>query len=196
MEHTINPILSVKNLDLRRGDIMLHTGISFDLDAGQGLCLRGPNGCGKTTLIHILSGLISRSDMSTITCTNHFFLPQEYALMDHASVQDNIHTFAKVMRVSPIIRDDFFEVNDLHHKKIHALSNGQKRRVSLTRLLMTQEKLWFLDEPDQGLDTHFTKIFTNVLKKHLARGGSVLLASHTFQGDERHWTEYNFQPLP
>ncbi|MBX9977455.1 MAG: ATP-binding cassette domain-containing protein [Alphaproteobacteria bacterium] len=190
MEHTINPILSVKNLDLRRGDILLHKGINFDLHAGQGLCLRGPNGCGKTTLIHTLAGILSLSDNSTVKHTNHFFLPQEYALTEHASVQDNMTTFAKIMGVSALSEVDPFDIRSLLTKKVHTLSNGQKRRVSLSRLLMAQEKLWLLDEPDQGLDGHFKEVLGNVLQSHIARGGAVLIASHTFQGGGERWEDF------
>ncbi len=171
---------------------MLQSHILLDVPKGHGMCLRGPNGCGKTTLLYVLAGILE-SESFTIEKVDHFFLPQEHALLDHATVEDNLWVFAKLMREPRLLLDeDPFDIKSLLKQKVYTLSNGQKRRVSLTRLLMTTMKLWLLDEPEQGLDKYFTTILQDVLQAHLQKGGAIILASHTFQ-TQSSWEEFFFE---
>ncbi len=175
-------MLSVKNLDLIRGERTLHSDLTFDLKAGQGLTLVGPNGSGKTTLLYYLAGLIE-SPAVMRQCEGRgetVFLPAELALYDNMSVLDNVNIFQKLVGAKDVLNQSlsYFELVALQHKRVDQLSTGQKRRVSLARLLLSPAKLWLLDEPDQGLDSGFKEKLQDLLRQHTQQGGAYIIATH------------------
>lgn len=172
--------LEVQDLTVARGGIPLLDGLSFSLGAGEALVLRGPNGCGKTTLLRTLAGL-QPALKGQITCP-----PETMAYAAHAdglkttlSVEENLRFWASVHGQSEIAQaTKAMNLDDLLQRRAQHLSAGQKRRLGLARLLVTGRWLWILDEPTVSLDTASVALFADVVRAHLADGGAALLATH------------------
>lgn len=171
---------SVENLACRRGQVRILEGVSFAVDAGEAVILRGPNGAGKTTLLRCLAGL-------TPPLAGHINAPEDtiaYAahadgLKSQLTVVENLAFWADVFQGGAV--DDAiaaFELDALRDRLAGALSAGQKRRLSLARLLVTGRPIWVLDEPTVSLDAENVARFARAVGAHLARGGSALIATH------------------
>lgn len=168
------------NLACARGDRTVISGLSFRLGAGQALILRGPNGSGKTTLLRCLAGLTPAVDGKTS------FPPDDVAYAAHAdglkaqmSVAETLQFWAHVFGardITPAIEG--FDLQPLMTRRVHTLSAGQKRRLSLSRLMLTGRKLWALDEPTVSLDTQAVAQFAVAVTAHLETGGAAIIATH------------------
>lgn len=179
--------LTVTDLACARGGVPVLTGLSFALDAGEALILRGPNGSGKTTLLRTLAGLqpplAGRIEAE----------PESLAYAAHAeglkptlTVAENLAFWAAVYggRGSPEAAMAAFEITGLANRRAHDLSAGQKRRLSLARLLVTGRAAWLLDEPTVSLDASAVELFAAAVRAHLAGGGAAVIATHIGLGLE------------
>ncbi len=168
------------DLACARGDRTVIAGVSFQLGSGQALILRGPNGSGKTTLLRCLAGLTPAVHGTTS------FTPDDVAYAAHAdglkaqmSVTETLQFWATVFGaadVTPAIEG--FALAPLLSRRIHTLSAGQKRRLSLSRLVLTGRPLWALDEPTVSLDVQAVAQFGAAVTAHLATGGAAIIATH------------------
>lgn len=172
--------LSVTDLSIARGGVPVLQSLSFALAPGQALVVRGPNGIGKTTLLRTIAGLqppitgqiegaedrvahAGHSDGNKPTLT----------------VTENLTFWASVFGASGIGPAlDAFELNDLSGRHAGNLSAGQKRRLGLSRLLVTGRPIWVLDEPTVSLDVSAVAMFADAVRAHLGQGGSALIATH------------------
>ncbi|WP_417601352.1 heme ABC exporter ATP-binding protein CcmA [Pararhodobacter oceanensis] len=172
--------LRVSDLAVARGGIPLLEGVSFTLNTGEALVLRGPNGCGKTTLLRAIAGL-QPALQGQITC------PQDQiAYAAHAdgikatlTVAENLQFWAAIhghRGIDAALQS--LNLADLADRPAQNLSAGQKRRLGLARLLVTKRWLWVLDEPTVSLDTASVSLFAEVIRAHLTQGGAALIATH------------------
>ncbi len=155
-------------------------GVSFDLSAGEALVLRGPNGIGKTTLLRSVAGLqpVEAGDLSgaedRIAYAGH-----SDGLKAMLSVTENLRFWASVFGVSDIEPAlAAFDLIELRTRMAGTLSAGQKRRLGLARLMVTGRPIWILDEPTVSLDAASVALFAEAVRRHLAEGGSALMATH------------------
>lgn len=169
----------VKNLLLERGDMILGESLSFEVKKGEVFLLKGPNGCGKTTLLQHLSGIFPSEAVQIEG--KILFLPTTFALFESETVLENLHFFAKALEEQYLIEEAIatFDLSGLLEKRVSTLSNGQRRRVSLARLVFAPNHLWLLDEPELGLDSVFQDVLLNLFHQHTLKGGSVVIASHS-----------------
>ncbi|SDX01891.1 heme ABC exporter ATP-binding protein CcmA [Litoreibacter albidus] len=171
---------SVENLACRRGDVTVLTGVTFSVAEGEALVLRAPNGAGKTTLLRCLAGLTP-----PVSGALHFS-PEDVAYAAHAdglkaqlSVEENLQFWADIFGtrdIAPAV--DAFELSSLLSRRAQDLSAGQKRRLSLSRMVLTGRAIWALDEPTVSLDVENVARFSSAVTRHLAQGGSAVLATH------------------
>lgn len=172
--------LDVAGLGIARGGVLLLEGVSFNLRAGAALVVRGPNGCGKTTLLRTLAGLQPALAGSVSVP------PDAIAYAAHAdglkatlSVAENLQFWAAIYGTATVTQAmAAMNLTALADRPAQNLSAGQKRRLGLARLLVTGRWLWMLDEPTVSLDTASVALFGDVVRGHLAGGGAALIATH------------------
>lgn len=183
--------LQAIELSCIRDDRVLFAGLNFQLQAGQILLLEGKNGSGKTSLLRILCGF-REPDAGQVQWNNEAINDSSYyADMAYVGHLDGIKKELTVLENLKVclalgISGQYSIPEAL--KKVHlqgyeeilvqALSAGQKRRLSLARLLITHNNLWILDEPFTSLDKQGISLIESLMLEHCANGGMIVLTSH------------------
>ncbi len=179
-------MLTVTDLSVTRGGLRVLEGLSFQTQAGEALVLRGPNGIGKTTLLRTLAGL-QPALSGTIDAPEDSiaYAAHSDGLKSTLTVAENLEFWADIFGTSDIDHAlAAFDLTDLRERVAGSLSAGQKRRLGLSRLLVTGRKIWILDEPTVSLDTASVAQFADIIRIHLAQGGMALIATHIDLGLE------------
>ncbi len=188
-------MLEAKDLECIRGDRRLFRGLSLHLSPGELLHVLGQNGSGKSTLLRTLCGLFQPAEGEVLwNGMSITLLSEEYArdvlylghkpgIKDDLTALENLRTaaafdgiFLEETRAWEVLEQMGLRgFEDLPSKH---LSQGQKRRVALARLLVSKARLWILDEPFSALDSKAIAALQEVLGAHLANGGLVVLTTH------------------
>ncbi|AZV79087.1 heme ABC exporter ATP-binding protein CcmA [Parasedimentitalea marina] len=172
--------LKISDLCIARGGIPVLAGLSFTLEPGQALILRGPNGSGKTTLLRTIAGL-QPPVSGTIRCAEDSIAYAGHidGIKPTLTVAENLTFWAKVFGAKGIdAAVDAFDLGGLRDRPAGELSAGQKRRLGLSRMLVTGLPIWVLDEPTVSLDVKSVAMFADAVRAHLGQGGSALIATH------------------
>ena len=182
--------LSVSGLSVLRSGRSVISQLSFSLSAGEALALTGPNGAGKSTLLRALAGLLPLSagrielddaDPDTPFSEEAHYLGHRDALKPALSPLE-ILKFWRAMFGRPALAplDALDRVGLGHTATLPSayLSAGQRRRLSLARLLVAHRPIWLLDEPTAALDQASEAMFGELVADHLTRGGLALIATH------------------
>ena len=196
--------LEIKNLSKKFNTILAVNNISFEIEKNKTLGLLGPNGCGKTTSIGMMLGLITPTSGKILI--NEISLEAKnrielLSLMNFASpyielpkkltVKQNLEIYARLYGVKQISNrilemSEDLNLKDLLNKKTGELSSGQKNRVSLAKSLINKPKLLFLDEPTASLDPDVGDFVREYLEKYKNKNElTILLASHNMREVER-----------
>lgn len=184
--------LSVRDLELARGDRQLFAGLGFDLGAGQLALVTGPNGAGKTTLLRTLAGLrppaagtvtfggvdvggLSRALAAPIAYQGH-----QDGLKRDLTVAENLAFVARLWQApeAPAAAVADLGLADCLDRPVRYLSAGQRRRAALGCLRLRRAALWLLDEPLTNLDASGAELVTGWLVRHLEAAGAAVVATH------------------
>ncbi len=179
-------MIEVRDLGVSRGGMPVLAGVQFALSPGEALVLRGPNGIGKTTLLRTLARL------QPPLCGEILGDVDDIAYAAHAdglkltlTVDENLAFWARVFGGGdPEAAIRAFDLAALRDRPAGGLSAGQKRRLSLARLMVTGRRFWILDEPTVSLDAASVQLFASTIRSHLAAGGAAIMATHIDLGIE------------
>ena len=171
----------VENLSCARGGIVVLSGVTFTLAAGQALVLRGPNGVGKTTLLRCIAGLQpALAGRVVLPEAGVIYAAHADGVKGMLSVAENLAFWAAVQGVPGIEAAlQAMDLRGLAERPAQNLTAGQRRRLGLARLLLgARGALWLLDEPTVSLDAASVGLVERAVAVHLAQGGMALIATH------------------
>ena len=168
-------VLRFEDVGCQRGGRMLFEGIGFALAASEALCVAGPNGVGKSSLIRIAAGLLRPVD-GAVTRKG------DVALLSEAHTLDPERPLALALRYwigagteAALAAVGLAEAAAV---PVRLLSTGQRRRAGLARVIGAEAPIWLLDEPANGLDVAGVTLLEAAVADHRARGGIAVVATH------------------
>ncbi len=179
-------MLSVSELSFERYFERVFEPVSFDLTAGSLLLVTGSNGCGKTTMLRVLAGLLEPSEGEIHSQEQPLYAGHNPAIKDDLSVEENIMFWMNFMGTRETVRDKELckrvikeiGLTPVAQQEGRTLSAGQRKRCSLARLLFCDEALWLLDEPYSNLDREGIVMLDGIVKNHLESGGACIMTTH------------------
>ena len=186
--------LSGRGVRCVRGGREVFSGLDFEARAGEVLAVRGRNGAGKTSLLRLIAGLLipaagaialDGGDTELTIAEQAHYLGHRDALKPALSVGENLSFWREFLGGEVSDTAESLRAVGLDHA-VHLpaayLSAGQRRRLSLARLLAVRRPLWLMDEPNAALDTAGQSLLAGLMREHLARGGLIVAATHGLLG--------------
>ena len=182
--------LSARDLACERGGRLVYDGLSFSLKAGEALVLTGPNGAGKSSLLRQLAGLLELTqgeialeggDSERTLGEQAHYVGHLDALKPSMSVIETVAFWRSFLGSIPEGAETALEALGLLHLAdlpVAYLSAGQRRRLSLARLIAVPRPVWLLDEPTVALDAASVARLLGLMKGHLGEGGMIVAATH------------------
>ena len=192
--------LSGRGVRCVRGGREVFSGLDFEASSGEALAVTGPNGSGKTSLLRLIAGLLTISggsidldggDGELTLAEQAHYLGHRDALKPALTVMENLCFWrdflggagfdaAESLATESLATESLAAVGLDHAARLPAayLSAGQRRRLSIARLLAVRRPIWLLDEPTSALDAAGQSLFATLMGDHLSRGGLIVAATH------------------
>ena len=198
-----NLAIEIINLKKEYKNILAVKSLNFKINKGEIIGLLGPNGCGKSTTIGMLLGLVKPTSGNVIIngldieisrtklLEKINFISPYIELPKKLSIKENLTVFGKMYGVKSLENKVYelmekFHLNDFKERKTGELSSGQKNRVSLAKALINDPEILFLDEPTASLDPDVGDYVRGVIEDYAEKkGATILLASHNMNEVER-----------
>ena len=185
--------LSATDLTLFRGERCLFSDLGFALNPGELLLLEGQNGCGKTSLMRAIAGLLE-FETGEVYWDGHpvreyrqafhgemIWMAHRTGLKLDLTLVENLNFESRLRASSDADFESVLErlgIQRLKRLPVRSLSAGQQRRVALARMLLSKAQLWFMDEPVTNLDRDGRKLVIQLVNEHLGAGGMCVMAAH------------------
>ena len=196
--------IEVKNLTKKFKNFTAVNNINFTLEKNKTLGLLGPNGCGKTTSIGMILGLITPTDGEVLIdnqnidnsdrndllskmnfASPYIELPKKLTVIQNLEVYGRLYGVKNLKQRIEEISEEL-NLNDFLYKKTGELSSGQKNRVSLAKSLINKPEILLLDEPTASLDPDIGDFVRNYIEVYKTKNEiTILLASHNMKEVER-----------
>lgn len=205
-DNSVAGLLEFSRLGIQKGRRVLISDLSYSIRSGELVHLRGPNGCGKTSLLRCAAGLAEPTSGDVFAAGRPIrFQRQSFArnlswcghrdgLKNDLSVMENLRAFETLRGYASTGAEAALMamgVADLQELPVRVLSAGQRRRVALARTISSPAQLWLLDEPFTNLDQASIQSLRKRIEAHCKEGGVCLFASH----DLRDWNFANLRRL-
>jgi ABC-2 type transport system ATP-binding protein len=193
------PIISVRDLRKRYGQLTAVDGVSFDVAEGEVFGILGPNGAGKTTTLEMIEGMRPIDEGSaTIDGIDVRRDPREVkrrigiqlqssAFFDELTLVELLHLFGQLYGrdVDPQALLALIELTEKAKSQVRTLSGGQKQRFSIASALVNDPRVLFLDEPTTGLDPQSRRQLWGLIEGFKSAGRGILLTTHYMEEAER-----------
>jgi heme exporter protein A len=181
--------LMASDLACVRGGREIFSGLSFAVSAGEALVVSGPNGAGKSSLLRLAAGLVRPAagslvfeggDAELTVGEQAHYLGHQDALKPALTVTENLAFWMQYFGGNATMSDALDTVGLAAIADIPAayLSAGQRRRLSIARLIVARRPIWLLDEPTTALDVAAQAMLASLMAGHLTAGGLILAAAH------------------
>lgn len=187
--------LVAEGLSAKRGEDLIFRDISFEIDGGEALVVKGANGTGKSTLLRVLAGLLPPvAGTARLDAAAHpverlgeacHYLGHRNAMKRELTVEENLGFWRGFLGdlgggrgVAVEAATEAVGLGGLAHLPFGYLSAGQQRRMAMAKLLVAWRPVWILDEPTAALDAAAETMFAGLVTDHLAQGGIAIAATH------------------
>lgn len=185
-------LIRTENLCFERDEIKVIDRVNLELNSGDLLQVEGCNGSGKTTLLRLLTTAVKPtsgrifyqgkklSDCRYEYCSNIIFIGHQIALKERLTPVENLNWLSPIGLSQDSINRalDLVGLRDFETAPSWSLSAGQNRRVALARLIVSNAKIWFLDEPFTAIDTQGIGLMRQLIDDHVSKGGAVVFSTH------------------
>jgi heme exporter protein A len=186
--------LTADDLACHRGGRDIFSRVGFTVGAGEALTITGRNGAGKSSLLRLVAGFLRPTggslrleggDPELSIAEQAHYLGHQDAVKPSLSVGENLQFWAAFLGSASIkVPDalDFMGLGGISSLPAAYLSAGQRRRLSIARLIAIKRPIWLLDEPTSTLDAAARDRLAEIMRSHLAEGGLILAATHASLG--------------
>jgi heme exporter protein A len=172
-----------------RGGRQVFSGLSFAVEGGEALVVLGPNGVGKSSLLRLVAGLVTRfggkiclegGDGELTIGEQAHYLGHQDALKPSLTVDENLAFWSRYLGGGEATQPALAAVglDGIAQLPAAYLSAGQRRRLSIARLIAIKRPIWLLDEPTSALDAAAQDLLAGCMEQHLAGGGLIVAAAH------------------
>lgn len=177
-------LLTAHKLSCERSGVLLFEDFDLSVSAGELLQIVGPNGSGKSSLLRILAGLSSYYEGRVTTVSPFLYQGHKLGLKAMLSPLENLRWYISSQAHTHKTDEDIlaalerWQLRGYEHQACYQLSAGQQQRVILARLLLSDAKLWLLDEPFTAIDQAGIAQLELLLLAHVEKGGAAVLTTH------------------
>lgn len=188
--------LQAEGLTCSRGGREVFRNVGFKVPAGEALIVTGRNGAGKSSLLRMIAGLVriaagqlslNGGTADTPIAEQAHYLGHQDAMKPSLTVAENLQFWTRFLGSRSDIRPalELLDLVPLADLPAAYLSAGQRRRLSVARIISASRPVWLLDEPTSTLDAPSRSRLSDIMRDHLARGGIIVAAAHGAIGLDR-----------
>ena len=186
-------MLTLNNITCTRGDTTLFKNLAITLGDCMMLAIYGGNGCGKTSLLKIIAGILEPTSGDVVYANEklhgeHYkeycqmiqYIGHENALKPGLTVKENLLFWAKLKKTPELVPAaiKYFGLDNVQNMAVARLSAGMQRRVALAKLVACNADIWLLDEPYTHLDDEMKTRVSALITSRCDQGGVVVMTAH------------------